>query len=75
MEWFEICLVGMKRLVLAQSMISICRSTCDQVSGDIVVNFVHARYLLRFQNDKPGFSAGIVNQALDRDDILGNFGI
>ena len=55
-------------------MISICRSTCDQVSGDIVVNFVHARYLLRFQNDKPGFSAGIVNQALDRDDILGNLG-
>ena len=55
-------------------MISICRSTCDQVSGDIVVNFVHARYLLRFQNDKPGFSAGIVNQALDHVIFSGTLG-
>ena len=55
--------------MLAQSTISICRRTCDQVSGDIVVTFVPALYLLRFQSDKTRLSSGVVNRSLDGDDI------
>ena len=64
----------MKLLALAQSTSSICRSTCVQVSGDIVGTFVPALYLLRFQSDKTRLSSGVVNQALDGDDILRNIG-